>query len=382
MLQSITITAGTGQDLHALDAVQTALTCEGYRVIGTATSGQAARTLGREASVESFTVASLLARLDRGSEQLDNRTVVVLDEAGMTNDQDLLRLVEATTEAGAKLVLVGDDRQLSAVGPGGSLAALVRRFGGGVWRLDDNIRQIDLAEREALAEMRSGDVEAAVDWLRRNDRIEIGADRPEAIGAMVDGWIADVEKGLDTVMLAWRRSSVDALNQLGREAYEERGWLAGPEITAPGGRRYRAGDRVVALAPVAGQVVTSEVGTVESVDAANGSLTVLLDEGRRTVFAGPFTSSQRLAHAYAVTVHRSQGATVDTAHYLEEGGGRELAYVGLSRARRRSTAYAVADDLDQAVEDFTQAWSIERRQEWVIGTAYTRPGATVSGIEV
>lgn len=109
----------------ALDAVQTALTCEGYQVLGTATSGQAARTLAREASVESFTVASLLARLDRGSEQLDNRTVVVLDEAGMTDDQDLLRLVEATTEAGAKLVLVGDDRQLSAVGPGGSLAALV-----------------------------------------------------------------------------------------------------------------------------------------------------------------------------------------------------------------------------------------------------------------
>lgn len=274
--------------------------------------------------------------------------------------------VEATSRAAAKLVLVGDDRQLSAVGPGGSLAALVRRFGGGVWRLDDNIRQIDLSEREALAELRPGDVEAAVDWLRRNDRIEIGADRPEAIGAMVDGWIADVEKGLDTVMLAWRRSSVDALNQLGREAFEERGWLTGPEITAQGGRRYRAGDRVVALAPVAGQVVTSEVGTVESVDAVNGSLTVLLDEGRRTVLAGPFTSSQRLAHAYAVTVHRSQGATVDTAHYLEEGGGRELAYVGLSRARTKSIAYAVADDLDQAVDDFSESWSIERRQEWVI----------------
>lgn len=360
--------AGSGKTT-ALDAVQTALTCEGYRVLGTATSGQAARTLGREASVESLTLASLLARLDRGSEQLDNRTVVVFDEAGMTDDQDLLRLVEATSRAGAKLVLVGDDRQLSAVGPGGSLAALVRRFGGGVWRLDDNIRQIDFADREALAELRSGDVEAAVDWLRRNDRIQIGADRPEAIGAMVDGWIGDVEKGLDTVMLAWRRSSVDALNQLGREAYEDRGWLTGPEITAPGGRRYRAGDRVVALAPVAGQVVTSEVGTVESVDPANGSLTVLLDEGRRTVLAGPFTSSQRLTHAYAATVHRSQGATVDTAHYLEEGGGRALAYVGLSRARTRSTAYAVADDLDQAVEDFTEAWSIERRQEWVIDQA-------------
>ena len=65
-------------------------------------------------------------------------------------------------------------------------------------------------------------------------------------------------------------------------------------------------------------------------------------------------------------MHRSQGATFDTVHDLEDGGGRELAYVGLSRARHRSTIYVDADFLDQAVDDLTQAWAIERRQQWVI----------------
>lgn len=220
-----------------------------------------------------------------------------------------------------------------SVGPPGSLGALVTRLDGQISRLTDNVRQIDLTEREALAELRQGDIDQAVDWLARNERITTGADRAETIGATVDGWIADVDAGKDTLMLTWKRANVDALSQLGRQAFAERGWLTGPEITAPGGRRYRAGDRIVALSPSAG-VVTSETGTVEKVDLRISALIVRLDDGRTTVLSRPLTSSNRLAHGYAVTVHRSQGATVDTAHYLEDGGGRELAYVALSRARQ------------------------------------------------
>lgn len=53
------------------------------------------------------------------------------------------------------------------------------------------------------------------------------------------------------------------------------------------------------------------------------------------------------------------------AAVVEDGGGRELAYVGLSRARHRSTIYVEADFLDQAVDDLTGAWAVERRQQWV-----------------
>lgn len=284
-------------------------------------------------------------------------------------DDDLaVAFDELSAAVGAKLVIVGDLRQLSAVGPGGSLNALVSRFGGRVWELTDNVRQADLTEREALAELRHGDVDAALEWLRRRGRILTGADRAEVIGATVDGWIRDVENGEDTVMLAWKRVDVDALNQLGRQAYLERGWLTGPEVIAPGGRAYRAGDRVVALAP-SSDMVTSETGTVESVDTRHGTITVSLDHGHTTVLPRSFIASNRLAHAYAITVHRSQGATVDTAHYVEDGGGRELAYVALSRARLLTEIYVVADDVEQAIEDLSSAWRIERRQEWVIDRA-------------
>jgi hypothetical protein len=69
-----------------------------------------------------------------------------------------------------------------------------------------------------------------------------------------------------------------------------------------------------------------------------------------------------------VTVHRSQGDTTGTAHRFADGGGRELAYVSMSRAVDRNTVYAVADDLDQARADLVQDWSVERRQRWAIDT--------------
>src|SRR5205814_6004101 len=75
-----------------------------------------------------------------------------------------------------------------------------------------------------------------------------------------------------------------------------------------------------------------------------------------------------LAYGYAVTVHRSQGATLDVAHHFADGGGRELAYVAMSRARHRTSVHVVADDIDQAVEDLRRDWSSERRPRWAIDT--------------
>lgn len=367
--------AGAGKTT-ALDVVRQAYEADGYTVLGTATSGQAARTLGRDANMGSSTLASLLWRLDHHRVRLDARTVVILDEAGMTDDPDLLRLLTAAESARAKVVMVGDDRQLGAVGPGGALRALAARHRSGVWVLDQNVRQADPTEREALDHLRAGDAAVAVDWMAANGRVAIAPDRSETIAAMVTAWAADIDAGSDSVMLAWRRANVDALNRAARQLAEERGQLHGPEITVSGGRRYRAGDRVVTLAPGGdGQIVTSERGTVTAVNAADRSVLVRMDDGRRQPFTAEETAKDRMSHGYAITVHRSQGATVDTAHRLEDGGGRELAYVSMSRARRRSTVWVVADDIDQAVDDLKADWPRENRQRWAIdsGTPSTDP---------
>jgi len=367
--------AGAGKTT-TLDVVRMSYEAEGYTVLGTATSGQAARTLGREANMASSTLASLLWRLDHNQARLDAGTVVILDEAGMTDDPDMLRILTAAENAGAKVVMVGDDRQLGAVGPGGGLRALAARHRSGVWVLDENVRQADPTERVALEQLRAGDAARAVDWMAAHGRIAVGADRPDTIAAMVTAWAADLDAGHDSMMLAWRRTNVDALNRAARQVCDERGQLDGPEITAPGGRQYRAGDRIVTLAPGAnGQIVTSERGTVTAVNPDDRSLVARMDDGRHQQFTAEMLGKDKMNHGYAITVHRSQGATVDTAHRLEDGGGRELAYVSMSRARHHSTVWVVADDVDQAVEDLKRDWPRENRQCWAIdsGTPSTEP---------
>jgi conjugative relaxase-like TrwC/TraI family protein len=172
--------AGAGKTT-SIRCASEAYAAAGYEVVGTATSGQAARTLGREAGVDqSRTVASLLWRLDHGTLELTPRHVVVLDEAGMTDDGDMLRLLTACDLAKAKVILVGDHRQLGPVGPGGALRALLNRHHGAVHVLAENVRQNDPNEREALRQLRAGKVADAVAWYAANDRIRIAPDAPRS----------------------------------------------------------------------------------------------------------------------------------------------------------------------------------------------------------
>ena len=365
--------AGSGKTT-ALAATRDGFEAAGFVVVGTSTSGQAARTLDREAGIDSRTLASLNYRIQHNTLQLSPRHVAVLDEAAMTDDAALVAFLEAARETGAKVVAVGDPRQLSSVGPGGGFEALVSRFGGAVHVLNENVRQTDPVERTTLAMLRSGDVEEAVNWYARSGRISVSPDRDTALDAVVAGWAADVRQGAAPAMYAWRRANVAELNRRGRATWDELGKLSGPELMV-GNASYRAGDRIVTLAPGArGEIVTSECGTVLAVDVRNGDLAATMDDGRIQRFGPEELGADHLAHGYAVTVHRSQGATVARAHALEDGGGRELAYVKMSRARERSTVYVVADSLEQATEDLGRSWAQSRRIGWAIDRGTPAPG--------
>lgn len=366
--------AGSGKTT-ALEVARAAFEADGYRVLGAATSGQAALNLQREAGVDSSTIASLAWRLEHGTLRLDRHTVVLVDEAGMTSDTDLLKLLVAANIAGAKIVAIGDHRQLDAVAPGGGLEALSHRHPDKVHVLDENLRQHHPGERAALSMLRSGSVEVAVDWYRAHDRIHPQPNRDQALDHTVHAWDADRTSGLDTIMMAWRRRDVAALNHRARQRLHAAGALRGPELEAPGGRRYAAGDRIVALAPSGDRRwVTSQRGNVTRV-IGDEALAVTFDDGRTSILVGDELSAERLDHAYAVTVHRTQGATVETAHLYAHGGGRELAYVAMSRARICTKVHIVADNPEQAAADLATEWAVDRRQPWTLDVdTPARPG--------
>ena len=334
--------AGSGKTT-TLAAVRAGFESAGYIVLGTATSGQAAKNLGEGAGIESRTVASLSWRLDHNTLELSDRHVLILDEGAMTSDVDLARLLTAAERSGAKLIIVGDDRQLGAIGPGGALTALAERHPEQLWALTDNLRQNDPAERTALCQLRDGDIAAAVAWYARNGRVHPVPDRRRAVTRMIRAWASDIDVGREPILLAYRRDNVESLNNVARGLWERSGRLTGPELTAPGGRAYRAGDQVITLAPgPKGAWVTSQAARVTAVDPEAQTITAVTPDGRQLQMGLEDIGADRLTHGYAITAHRAQGTTVEVAHVLDDGGGRELAYVAMSRARNASHVYTTA----------------------------------------
>jgi hypothetical protein len=184
-------------------------------------------------------------------------------------------------------------------------------------------------------------------------------------------------------MLAWQRNNVADLNRLARDAARRIGWLQGRDMQTTDGRLFAVGDIVVLLAPnYRGQLVTSERAQVVAVDSDAEAVTIETEHRRRVTLLGSELTSDHLDYGYALTVHREQGATSDRTHYFADGGGRELAYVGISRARHHTTIHTVADDLGQAVERLRDDWSRLQHDTWLSPTTSVGEDARHAAVEV
>jgi hypothetical protein len=273
-------------------------------VLGTSISGQAARTLGAEAGMdESRTIASLLWRIDHGQARLDSSTVVVCDEAGMCDDPAMLRLLTEAEAAGSKLVIVGDHRQLGAVGPGGSLQALVTRHQGSVHALRENVRQADTEERAVLAQLRAGNVEHAVTWYADHGRIDTANSRDQALDQTVAAWAAEVAKGkLSTIWPGgeptWQPSTRGPDRPCARP-----GRSPGPNCRRP--TPPTGPGTASSPSPPPPTVSTSQRGQVTAVHPDAGRLTVRTDDGQIHTLGPDQIGPDHLALGYATTLHRS-----------------------------------------------------------------------------
>ncbi|MGE4240694.1 MobF family relaxase [Ramlibacter sp.] len=120
--------AGTGKTTM-LRALGQAYKESGFAVLGCCQSAAASQNLARETGIPSRTIASLLLSLREGRAKLTAKSVVVLDEAGMVGSSEFAALQEEAAKTGAKLVCVGDPKQLQPIGAGGIFASLMREHG-------------------------------------------------------------------------------------------------------------------------------------------------------------------------------------------------------------------------------------------------------------
>ena len=223
--------AGTGKST-ALAAARHGWAAAGRRVVGTALARSAASGLQEAAGLDdSDSLARLLSRADRDPHLLRD-AVVVLDEAGMVGTRSLHRLLRHVHAAGGQLVLVGDPHQLLEIDAGGVFGRLAARVD--TSRLTDNRRQQQAWEVDALADLRCGDLDRALDAYVTQGRVSVGDDADDVRRALVVAWAGDTAAGLDSLMLAATRHDVAELNDLAR---------AGPAPRRPPRRRHAARGR-------------------------------------------------------------------------------------------------------------------------------------------
>ena len=346
--------AGTGKTF-ALGIARHAWQLDGYRLLATAPTGIATMSLQGEVFEDVATCDRLLGELDRGREQLDARTVLVIDEAGMLGSRKLGRLLEHAEQAQTKVVLVGDDRQLAAIDAGGGFRALRLRLGAS--ELTENRRQHQAWEREALDLVRSGLVEEAVAAYQAHDRVVCADSKPAATLALLQDWWAawqqaDHDPAQEVIVLAARRTEVDRLNTACQELLAARGRL-GPERLQVEDRQLAVGDRVVCGKNAIGElgVANGSRGTITALDPQARTLTIRLDgTDDRTVTLprsyldgrGRQERNRRVDLAYVTTGHRAQGLTRGRA-LVRLTGSEDVnwLYVQLSRARQDTRLYAV-----------------------------------------
>jgi hypothetical protein len=346
--------ARTGKTF-ALGIARHAWQLNGYRPLATAPTGIATVTLEAEGFEEVATCDRLLADLDGGHEQLDGRTVLVVDEAGMLGSRKLTRLLDHAEQAGAKVVLVGDDRQLASIDAGGGFRALRLRLGAS--ELTENRRQLQAWEREALELVRSGLVEEAVASYRAHDRVVCAESKPAATLALLQDWWqayqdseSDPTRGV--IVLAGRRAEVDRLNTACQQLLAARGRLGQQRLQVED-LRLAVGNRVVCGRNAIGQlgVANGTRGTITALDPRARTLTIQVDgkEPRAVVLPGWYLDgrqrrerNRRVDLAYATTGHRAQGLTRWRALVRLTGGeDSNWLYVQLSRARHATTLYPV-----------------------------------------
>jgi conjugative relaxase-like TrwC/TraI family protein len=346
--------AGTGKTF-ALGIARHAWQLDGYRLLAAAPTGIATLSLQGEGFEDVATCDRLLGELDGGREQLDGRTVLAVDEAGMLGSRNLGRLVEHAQHARAKVVLVGDDRQLAPIDAGGGFRALRLRLGAS--ELTENRRQHQAWEREALELVRSGLVEEAVAAYQAHDGVVAADSKPAATLALLqDWWVAwqeaDHDPTQDVIVLAARRVEVDQLNTACQELLAARGRLRGEWLKVED-RQLAVGDRVVCGHNAIGEfgVANGSRGIVTALDAHARTLTLCLDgtDGREIILPSSYLDgrgrgerNRRVDLAYATTGHRAQGLTRGRA-LVRLTGSEDVnwLYVQLSRARRDTRLYAV-----------------------------------------
>lgn len=337
--------AGTGKS-HTLSAIRQVAERDGYEVIGLAPTNAVAQDLRDSGFVRATTVHSLLWYRDHAPDhanaQVARNSVIIIDEAAMLDTARIDALTRLADDTGAKLVLVGDDRQLASIERGGMFAEIREKIGSAA--LSTVRRQSQDWARQASRDFAEGRFREGLEAYQAQRLIHWQDDLEAARGALLDRWQTDTEDTRGTrFVFAYTNEEVRRLNDAIQAIEIERGRVTDCITleTERGTLSVGVGDRVAFRGTWKPKgIYAGALATVEAIDGDR--ITVLSDRGREITFNTREFSNIDLG--YAGTIYRGQGKTLDQTYLLHTHHWRDAAsYVAMTRARGQTEVFVGRD---------------------------------------
>lgn len=289
--------------------------------------------------------------------------VLVVDEAGMLDQETARALLHVADQADARVVFVGDRRQLPAVGRGGVLDMVARwapiqvelsavhRF-----RTPDDTpdtRYADLSLR-----IRSGqNPETVFTDLVAGGHVRVWDSEAAALANIALDTARRHAAGISQAVSVDTNDTAEAVNEIVREQLVTAGQVDDQMVVhGSDGLRIGVGDQVMTRRNDHTIGVANRMTWTVTALTDDGGAELRNDKRGETTTVDAAYIRHHLHLAYASTVHGVQGETADHADLmLTDNTPAAAAYVGLTRGRYTNTVHIVADNLDDAREQWVQA---------------------------
>lgn len=374
-VQLVLAPAGTGKTT-AMSVLSRAWEESGGTVLGLSPSANAAQVLRNDINTSTDTIDKFIWLLHRPDatddparkwfDAIDKNTLIIVDEAGKAGTLQLDEVITTAEARGARVVTVGDDKQLASISAGGILRDIERTYG--ALNLTEVVRFKSRAEAQAGLALRDGDP-SGLAFYADAGRVHVGSG-DTIVDQAYERWAADIAAGHDSMMLAPTNLTVTKLNERARldrlealaadPAYAARNATQLRETTLADGLQASAGDivatrknnRRLRLGRGGDYVRNGQRWRIDAVKP-NGALAVSrLDTGQKVTLPSWYVNAYTTL-GYASTIDAAQGMTIGsrtstgTCHVIgSESLSRQQLYVAMSRATDESHIYLETAETD------------------------------------
>ncbi len=339
--------AGAGKTTM-MEALKEIYSSQQYEIIGLSVSGAASANLQRETGIKSFTIDSLSFKINNFN-QNEKIGLIIVDEAGMLDSKRTSAIKEMAEKLDAKILYVGDVEQLKPVGAGDPFKNLVNdakekeSFG----ELTEIYRQKNENYKSAVIDSAFGKNKEAFHKFESLGWVHEISSKSERFDKIKEEYLKYSEKGKDVVVVAYKNKDIERLNneirfemlkqnkinlknQFEMEVKNSSGKIIGK-------KEFAIGDKIIFLKN-SKEIKNGMRAEIISIDKENQTMKVdVKGFGEKVINLREYNYFN---YGYAMTVHKSQGQTVDKVIFsADKNINSNLFYVAISRGKEEVSVY-------------------------------------------